>query len=160
MGWFDDFSFKNSSIFLMKILTTCHLHIMSVRRKFLFLDLYIRVNSNGQLSSILFRKTILHYDSFHLSPLKRWIPFSQYLRQKQNCLNEETFKIKADKLIAHLRSRGYGNTFLNKTYKKTLENTRESQLFNKKDRMDSDVRRVITGFHNQHHDMRAILRRH
>lgn len=86
-----------------------------------FLDICIRKDLNGGLSSKLFRKetvgnTLLHADSIHTDSLKKSIPFCQFLRIRRNCTTDEDFQREYDELTTRLLSRGYTKTTLKKAF--------------------------------------------
>lgn len=65
------------------------------------LDVIIVKEAGGRLISKLYRKeitgnTLLHAHSFHPEPLKKSIPFSQFLCIKHNCTTYEDFQMEAD----------------------------------------------------------------
>lgn len=91
--------------------------------KMTFLDVTIFKNPDGHLSSVLYRKetsgsTILHASSFHLAPLVKSIPYTQYLRVCRNCSDENMFIAEAKKLQVRLLQQGYSPTGLKKAFKR------------------------------------------
>lgn len=64
-----------------------------------FSDVQVIRNPVGKLTSTLFRKstarnTVLHSSSFHPMPLKKSIPYGQYLRVRRNCSSDAQKKLK------------------------------------------------------------------
>lgn len=64
-----------------------------------FLDVQVSRDTDGTLSSSLYHETtagnnILHNSSFYLETLIRSIPYSQYLRVRRNCTNDEVFYLR------------------------------------------------------------------
>lgn len=116
--------------------------------KSVFLDLKIFLNSDGSLGTSLFRKpsaenTILHATSSHPVPLKKSIPYSQYLRIRRNCSNED-FRREAWNLYSRLRNRGYSHSCLKKALNKTLKQNRNSLIYSNRNREANDCIRIIT----------------
>lgn len=76
------------------------------------LDVRLRIESDGTISSRLYRKPtdghqFLHWASAHPTSLKRSIPYAQLLRIRRNCTFDEDFEKEASILIARLRKRRY-----------------------------------------------------
>ncbi len=92
---------------------------------FHFLDTQITL-TDGKLSSSLYVKptdknSLLHATSFHTLPLKRALPYSQFLRVKRICTHSSDFELKAKKLyefVFQFVSRGYLESWLNLAYLK------------------------------------------
>lgn len=128
-----------------------------------FLDTIITKNQDSSLPSGLFRKstagnTILHASSAHPQPLIRAIPYSQYLRLKRNCSNQESFLQEAAALRDRLLLRGYFYSILKKAFKRANAQTRCELLFGHRRRTDdSSVVRMITRFSNQHQSVKSIF---
>lgn len=60
------------------------------QKEIFFLYIMVKVDENRNLTSGLYRKptadnTLLRYNSVHPMPLKRSIPFAQYLRLRRLC---------------------------------------------------------------------------
>lgn len=138
--------------------------------KITFLDVTICTTSDGHLSIALYGKetagnTILHATSFHPASPIRSIPYTQYLRIRKNCSDENMFLIEAKKLQGRLLQRGYSPTSLKKAFKKVRANPRLSLLFqdSKKsvDPVQSCVQtRIITTFNRQHKAFQHIVEKH
>ncbi|XP_073478692.1 uncharacterized protein [Aquarana catesbeiana] len=127
-----------------------------------FLDITIFKNSEGGLSSKLYRKetagnTLLHANSFHPEPLKRSIPYSQFLRLKRNCSNNEDFQHEADKLTIRLMNRGYSKSSLKKAFNRVKQTNRRDLIFSKKPTKEDDTTRIIVRFSNEHFKINKII---
>lgn len=130
-----------------------------------FLDVTIYKDKNGQVASKLYRKetagnTLLHADSFHPEPLKKSIPFSQFLRLKRNCTTMETFQCEADKLSKRLLIRGYTKSSLKKAFNRVKNQDRHTLIFGSKTRKSDDTIRIILRYSNEHSTIRRILTKH
>ncbi|XP_040196442.1 uncharacterized protein LOC120929219 [Rana temporaria] len=130
-----------------------------------FLDISIRKNPDGKINSTLFRKetagnTILHAGSFHPEPLKRSIPFSQFLRIRRNCSLEDDFHEQCNALSLRLSSRGYTKTCLRKAFNRVKALDRRQLIFktkSRKVRSEENNSRIILGFSNEHTRIRRII---
>lgn len=99
-----------------------------------FLDISILKNTEGKITSKLFRKeaagnTLLHADSFRPTALKKSIPFSQYLRIKCYCTTETDFQVEADALTTRILARGYTKTSLKKAFNRVTNIERHDLIF-------------------------------
>ena len=132
-----------------------------------FLDVTVIKNSDGSLSTGLFRKptagnTVLHATSAHPASLIRSIPYSQYLRLKRNCSTQEVFLLEAAALRDRLLERGYSKKCLKKSFQRANGQLRQNLLVKKtkKNSTDgSDTLRIITKYHTQHQQTRMILKK-
>lgn len=130
-----------------------------------FLDTIITKNADGSLSSGFFRKptagnTILHASSAHPRPLLWAIPYSQYLRLKRNCSDQESFLCEASALRDRLLLRGYSHSILKKSFKRANGHTRREILFSHRKKPDNCAPvRMIMRFSNQHESIKSILDR-
>lgn len=80
-----------------------------------FLDTLVRIDAKGTISTTLFRKTtagnsILQATSAHPVPLKRSIPFAQYLHLGRICSTVNDYNMQANLLQRRLLERGYSRT--------------------------------------------------
>ncbi|KAM9305433.1 uncharacterized protein PAF06_013989 [Gastrophryne carolinensis] len=97
-----------------------------------FLDLLISKQA-GKLFTTTYRKptagnTLLHFSSHHPGPLKRGIPFGQFLRIRRNCSSVTDYLREARELKARFRERGYPHRLLRTCSKKALEIERDALL--------------------------------
>lgn len=68
-----------------------------------FLDVTISRGEGGRLNTTIYRKptstnSLLNWTSFHPVPLKRGIPYGQYLQLKRNCSTSADFQTQAKDL--------------------------------------------------------------
>lgn len=129
-----------------------------------FLEVEIFKDSNNSLACKLHRKptsgnTILHSDSFHPRPLINSIPFSQFLRIKLNCSNNDGFLREARALKNRLLDRGYSHRCLKRAFNKANNRDRQDLLRsqNKSTPSTNSYTRVITTFSNELTQLRQIL---
>lgn len=128
-----------------------------------FLDVTLYKDTNGSLTTSLFRKppagnSILHASSFHPQPLISSIPYSQYLSMRRNCTDDTVFKKEANILRTRLRARGYSNTCLRKACKRVCAQTREDVLYNPSSKRNKpNTISIITKFSNQHLAIKRVI---
>lgn len=133
------------------------------KNRITFLDIEIYKGEQGNLCSKLYKKStagnkILYATSFHPQPLINSIPYSQYLRIKRNCTDEETFIKEAAKPRDRLLARGYSHASLKRSYKQVLMKPRNALLYTTK-RIDTNKLRIITKF-NQQHQVKTIIEKY
>lgn len=106
------------------------------------LDLLIW-KENGSLKTSLFRKPTdghqyLHWDSCHPVALKKSIPYSQLLRIKRNCSEQEDYEREASFLLDRFKRRHYPKDVLNRAKEQADARTR-SELLSKIESTDNEV---------------------
>ena len=76
-----------------------------------FLDLCLKPTSDRLLTSIYYKETDTHsylnYTSSHPARCKNSIPYSQFLRLRRICSEENDFEIKSKEMANFFRTRGY-----------------------------------------------------
>lgn len=109
--------------------------------------------------------TILQATSSHPDPLKRSIPFAQYLRLRRICSTVDYFNILANSLQKRLLERRYSHTLLKKVQKCSL--TREQLLYKVPPSTQpvavspkKDQTRCILTYSGQHQSIRSILKKY
>lgn len=120
------------------------------------------MDDKGYLSSSLFRKpasgnTVLRYDSAHPAPLKRSIPFAQYLRLSCICKDTSEFKQQARGLQSRLLERSYTRSLLIKAYNNALKQSRDTLLYEKKEPVKDQTVRCIFTYSCQHNKVKEIM---
>lgn len=129
----------------------------------LFLDVKLQIQPDGSILSTLFCKemvgnTIFHAESFHPEHIKRNIPYSQYLRLKRDCTDEDDIQAKVKDLRDRLLHRGYSIKLLKKTYHRVQECDRQEILFKQKVASESMVTRLITDYTQEQDTVRLQSR--
>lgn len=131
-----------------------------------FLDTTISKNKDGGLSSGLLRKptagnTILHASSSHPQSLLLAIPYSQYLRLRRNCSDQESYLHETAALRDRLLCRGYSHSTLKKAFRRANGQTRRELLFiHRRKTDDCSATRMIMRFSNQHESIKSIFNRY
>ncbi len=103
-----------------------------------FLDILISINGNRLLTSVFYKPTDSHsyllYSytqlSSHSNHTKRSIPFSQFLRLRRLCSEDEDFHTKSLEMRDFFVQRGYPNSLLDTAFSKASQIPRSETLTN------------------------------
>ncbi len=100
-----------------------------------FLDVTVYKDGN-QLQTTLYKKPTdvhlyLHYKSCHPKKMKESIPYSQILRIRRICSQEEDFKTQSNIMLEHFKRRGYPSSILDEASSKALQIERSTLLISK-----------------------------
>lgn len=130
-----------------------------------FLDVEVYRGNEGTLGSNLYRKptagnTSLHVSSFHPQMLVNSIPYSQYLRTRQNCSDDASFKIEAQKLCDRLLQRGYSHASLKRAYQLALSQERKKLIYTQKPKNYINPIGIITRYTNQQSKINNIVNKY
>ncbi len=132
-----------------------------------FLDVKVyKVPGNPKLQTTLFRKetdrnTYLHYRSSHPVNQKNSIPYSQLLRVRRICSEEEEFEKHARKMVLDFQLRGYPTTILQKAYDKACAKTQTELLQPRTSQSESDKKlRLITKYNPHNPAMHKLIMQH
>lgn len=97
-----------------------------------FLDLRISVNGDRLATSIFYKPTDSHsyltYASSHPKACKQSIPYSQMLRLKRICSDDEDFRMQSQSMAEFFRARGYPAHVTNKALRRCSTITRDESL--------------------------------
>ncbi|XP_040189948.1 extracellular calcium-sensing receptor-like [Rana temporaria] len=131
------------------------------QKRITFLDVELYIDENGLLCSTLYRKptagnSLLHATSSHPKSLINSIPYSQYLRLRQNCSHEEDYRREAAQLYGRLKERGYSKTCLRQAFNKASTLERNTLIYKSKADPKTNTTRVITWFNRQRGLIRNI----
>ena len=90
---------------------------------------------NGSIATKLYRKPTdsdqyIHWNSAHPIHLKKSIPYSQFLRVKRICSEEEDFEEETRRMMTRFRNRGFPERVLQTALRKARDRSRESLLEN------------------------------
>ena len=87
-----------------------------------FLDINLRISEDRIQTSAFYKETDthnnLHFSSFHPDHCKRAIPYSQFLRLRRLCSDDDDFLIKAREMMTFFTQRGYPLTSLEQDLRK------------------------------------------
>lgn len=103
-----------------------------------FLDTWVIFENNSIHTSLYVKPTdknsILHASSFHPSSLKQGLPYSQFLRVRRICSDDNDFQTESEKMYTQFLDRGYGRktldqalTKVNQTHMGTLTSKKKKE---------------------------------
>ena len=76
-----------------------------------FLDISISMTQHGLTTDIFYKDTDTHsylrYESAHPPSCKKGIPYSQFLRLRRICNNDQTFERRSDEMSEFFSHRGF-----------------------------------------------------
>ncbi|OCT96688.1 hypothetical protein XELAEV_18008899mg [Xenopus laevis] len=142
------------------------------RERLEFLDIELRKDQQGFLTTTLFRKqtasnSFLHAKSMHPPRCIEGIPKGQYLRLRRICSSEEEYKREAYKLYQRFKTRGYKTRCLRRAYQGALATNREDLLYNPHGQRNPITKptnqgqtRLILTFNNNDRDVRSVIHKH
>lgn len=128
-----------------------------------FLDVNITLYE-GKLITQLYRKPtdkrqLLHYTSHHPKSQKNNIPYSQFLRLRRICSEDDTFNMHAHSLRNTLLERKYPETLIADALNRATATDRDAILTRKTTRSTTDRIPLVTSFHTNISDLNTILKR-
>ncbi|XP_056398325.1 uncharacterized protein LOC130293541 [Hyla sarda] len=102
-----------------------------------FLDVLFNIESDGYISSNVYRKktstnSLLHATSSHPKPLISNIPVGQFLRMKRICSSDTFFEEQAKDLTNRFKERGYRQQDISKAYSRAKNTPRNNLLMQPK----------------------------
>ena len=133
------------------------------RNNISFLDTYTTCE-NGIMSTDIYNKPTdkhqyLSPQSCHPKHCTKSIPYSQALRIKRICSNEQTTKKRLGELKCHLKKRGYNNASINHCFNKASGIDRKDLIQYKEKNANNRVPFVIT-YHPALSNLSSIVREH
>ena len=133
------------------------------RNNISFLDTYT-TSENGIMSTDIYNKPTdkhqyLSPQSCHPKHCTKSIPYSQALRIKRICSNEQTTKKRLGELKCHLKKRGYNNASINHCFNKASDIDRKDLIQYKEKNANNRVPFVIT-YHPALSNLSNIVREH
>ncbi|XP_069605329.1 uncharacterized protein [Ranitomeya imitator] len=129
-----------------------------------FLDVTLRRDDRGCLQTVIYRKPtstnlLLHASSSHPGHVIQAIPTGQFLRLRRLCSTEADFLCQANDLKNRLVARGHSNRSIKRAFNRARHTSRESLLYQNKDKQSTDIVRYVTTFNSQFPMMQRILQR-
>ena len=110
-----------------------------------FLDITLRISEDRIQTSIFYKETdthnYLHLSSFHPAHCKCAIPYSQFLRLRRLCSDDDDFVIKSREMMTFFTQRGYPLTSLDQDLRSVTTIGRPDALTGS-ERGDTSVGRV------------------
>ena len=99
-----------------------------------FLDILVSINGNRLTTSVFYKPTDSHsyllYSSSHPNHTKQSIPFSQFLRLRRLCSEDEDFQSKSLEMREFFVQRGYPTSLLDTAFSKASQIPRSETLSN------------------------------
>ena len=131
------------------------------REKINFLDVVIKIKE-GKITTKLFCKPTdghqyLHYDSCHAEHIKRSIVFSQTLRLKRIC-SENDLDSNVENLKEWFRKRGYPEQLIKNQVARAFQSARSNSANNSKREKETGIPIVIT-YHTRLKDLSSLIKR-
>ena len=129
-----------------------------------FLDILISINGDRLVTSVFYKPTDSHsyllYSSSHPNHTKRSIPFSQFLRLRRLCSEDEDFHTKSLEMRDFFVQRGYPTSLLDTAFSKASQIPRSETLTNPVTNVteNNQIPLVLT-FHPFNFKVRDIIRK-
>ncbi|XP_041424928.1 uncharacterized protein LOC121395443 isoform X1 [Xenopus laevis] len=133
------------------------------RNQIHFLDVTVRLQ-DGKFSTDIYRKptdriTYLNPHSFHPPSTIKGLPYSQMLRTRRIVSEDDKFEERAEEMMTHFESRGYGTDML-ETAREKVKGTSRTTLLSKKAKKKSDRLPFVTTYSRQSGRVKKIIYRH
>ena len=104
-----------------------------IAKKVNFLDISLSIESFGISTSVYYKSTDSHlyldYQSNHSPSCKNAIPYSQFLRLRRLCSNDDDFKVKINEMSQFFLDRGYPLFVVTLAMEKVFKTSRETLLY-------------------------------
>ena len=130
-----------------------------------FLDTKVKRDSQNKMYTDLYTKptdtnSYLRYDSAHPPCVKRSLPYSQFLRLRRICRNEEDFQRHAEIKADQFREKGYPEKLIQEAIEQASIKRRVELLERKKkDKKEQERIFLTTTFRPQYNKMQKIVKR-
>ena len=129
-----------------------------------FLDTTLILESNGSISTSLYRKptdrnAYLHYNSYHPLKQKENIPFGQFLRAKKICSSSTEADESIEQIKKKFADRGYPGNKLNEQKERTIDIDR-TDLLQDKEKRESKRIPFTTTFNKELPEIKSIVNKH
>ena len=130
-----------------------------------FLDVTVRKDKDGMLSTDLYRKAVdthsyLNRKSCHPEHTKASIPYSQFMRARRICSNDQEFKKRIIEQRYHFENCGYNKKGLDKIIRDVIDKSQEDAL-KKNDKEKRDITTsLITTFNPKVPPLKETIKKH
>ena len=126
-----------------------------------FLDINVSLSHGNLQTSVHYKPTdahtYLHYESFHNPSVKNNIPYSQFLRLRRLCSDEDDFRTKSNQMTHFFLARHYPQSLVHKAHHKALSVPRTESLQTKPKPTNNDRPILIMRHHPATRPIRSIL---
>ena len=107
-----------------------------------FLDISISMTHHGLTTDIFYKDTDTHsylrYESAHPPSCKKGIPYSQFLRLRRICNNDQTFERRSDEMSEFFSQRGFPVSTIKNSLRKASKFT-QSEAINKRKNLNTGI---------------------
>ena len=129
-----------------------------------FLDILVPINGNRLTTSVFYKPTDSHsyllYSSSHPNHTKQSIPFSQFLRLRRLCSEDEDFQSKSLEMRESFVQRGYPTSLLDTAFSKASQIPRSETLSNSVTNVaDHNRTLLVLTFHPFNFKVRDVIRK-
>ena len=130
----------------------------------LFLDILISINGSRLTTSVFYKPTDSHsyllFSSSHPNHTKRSIPFSQFLRLRRICSEDEDFQTKSLEMRNFFVQRGYPTSLLDTAFSKASSIPRSNTLTNSvHNGTDNNKIPLVLTYHPFNFKVRDVIRK-
>ena len=127
-----------------------------------FLDIYLKPRDNHVSTSIYYKDadshSYLNFSSSHPSSCKSSIPYSQFLRLRKICSENDDFESEANKMETFFGARGYPNDLIRRGRERASIKSRAELLENNAgNNIANDRAALVTTFHPMNQDACKII---
>ena len=129
-----------------------------------FLDLYLTPSSNRLITTIHYKETdshsYLNYSSSHPVRCKNSIPYSQFLRLRWICSEEEDFRTRSEEMTSFFTCRGYPPAVVNQALQRVRSTPSESTInSNTAPSTEEQAVPLVLAYHPRNTQVREIITR-
>ena len=129
-----------------------------------FLDLYLSPSSNRLITTIQYKETdshsYLNYSSSHPVRCKNSIPYSQFLRLRRICSEEEDFRTRSEEMTSFFTRRGYPPAVVNQALQRVRSTPSESTInSNTAPSTEEQAVPLVLTYHPRNMQVREIITR-
>jgi hypothetical protein len=120
-----------------------------------FLDIQLQIQPGSTLisTSVFYKETDSHsyllHSSSHPNPTKDSIPYSQFLRLRRLCSNEDDFMAQAHRMVTFFTARGYPETLVRGALDRAASTSR-SHALTPRDPLEQEDRTLFTLTYHPH----------
>ena len=115
------------------------------------MDTLVKPSQDKLSTNIYYKPTdshsFLRYDSSHPKACKDSIPYSQFLRLRRICSEDEDFETNSNQLKQHFQVRGYPSNVIDEAHAKTQELQRATTLLNQREKQTDERIPLVLTYH-------------
>ena len=138
--------------------------LVSLISHVLLLDILVSINGNRLITSVFYKPIDSHsyflYSSSHRNHTKQSIPFSQFLRLRRLCSEDEDFESKSLEMREFFVQRGFPTSLLDTAFSKASQIPRSETLSNSVTNVtDHNRTPLVLTFHPFNFKVRDVIRK-